>query len=325
MILTVTPNPSLDCTLCIAGLTRGQVHRAVRQFYEPSGKGVNVARALTRNRLGAHAVLPLGGTAGDQLRSLLRQEGVLFTGVPIGGAVRTNVSLSEPDGTATKVNTVGPTLTAEEVSSLLGALERQAANATWVVGSGSLPGGVPEDFYAEVGRLAHRAGARFALDSSGAAFLAGLAARPDLVKPNVDELREATGAPVETVADVARAAEALQVAGARTVVVSLGPDGALLKDGDTVVHAAADAPIVESTVGAGDALLAGLLAASRGLDDSPAETLREAVAWATAAVGVEGSHVPLVTAGHRALVRVGLPPAAHRPLHPRPRPGQPQG
>jgi 1-phosphofructokinase len=312
MILTVTPNPSLDWTLRIPALVPGEVHRASAHFHEPSGKGVNISRALTVNTIASHAVLPLDGENGAELGRLLRQERIGYTAVPIADAVRTNVSLTEPGGIATKINTRGPTLTPQETGRLLEEVARHARRAAWVVGSGSLPRGVPDEFYAELGRLAHDAGARFALDSSGAALTAGLSAAPDLVKPNLDELAEATGRPVVTVADVVAAARELAAAGARRIAVSLGAEGALMLAGETVVHATAGVPHVESTVGAGDALLAGLLAGSRSPVAGPAEVLREGVAWASAAVAVEGSRVPVVTDAHRACVRMVQPPDPQR-------------
>src|SRR5262245_50482823 len=121
MITTVTPNPSVDWTLEIPLLTRGAVHRIVREHQEPSGKGVNVTRALTANGIPSVAVLPVGGTSGTELEALLAVENVSYRAVPVAGSVRVNISLTEPDGTATKVNAAGPTLSPEETDRLLAA------------------------------------------------------------------------------------------------------------------------------------------------------------------------------------------------------------
>jgi 1-phosphofructokinase len=302
MIATVTPNPSVDWTLEISTLVRGGVHRMTGEHQEPSGKGVNVSRALTTNGVPSVAVLPIGGAEGVELERLLRAEGVAFVVVPVAGSVRVNISLTEPDGTATKINAVGPTLREEEQQNLLYAASAAAQGAAWLLGSGSLPPGTSIDFYAGLGEAVHGAGACFALDSSGPALLGGLRARPDVVKPNVDELSEVVGRPLVTVGDAVEAARELMSLGARSVVVSLGRDGALLVDDVGVVHAQSHVARPKSTIGAGDALLAGYLAGSLSPGADRALTLREAVAWGSAAVRVHGSHVPVITDADREAV-----------------------
>jgi 1-phosphofructokinase len=310
MIVTVTPNPSVDWTLEIPSLTRGAVHRASGQHQEPSGKGVNVTRALTNNDIPSVAVLPIGGAEGAELSALLAEEGVDFVPVPIAGSVRVNVSLTEPDGTATKINAAGPELSRTEVDQLVDAVVAASNGASWVVGSGSLPQGVAVDFYAALTERVRGTGARFALDSSGPALVAGLAARPHLVKPNVEELSDAVGQPVLTLGDVVAAGQDLVRRGAATVVVSLGADGAVLVTDTQMVHAEARVAAPRSTVGAGDALLAGCLAGG----GEGIAALREAVAWGSAAVQVEGSHVPHVTRVHRDAVHVHDTVDANRTL-----------
>jgi 1-phosphofructokinase len=311
VIITLTPNPSIDRTLEVSHLTPGGVHRATAEHEEPSGKGVNVSRALTNNGVQSVAILPVGGPAGTQLESLLLAERVDFVAVPISGGVRVNISLTEPGGRATKVNATGPVLSDAELRSLTGALLGRLQNGDWVVASGSLPGGVGSDYYAAVCEMVHQAGGRFALDTSGEPFLAGLAAGPDVIKPNLDELEEAVGRQIGTFGDAIAAAQELLERGARSAVVSLGPDGALLVSADQVWHASARASNPRSTIGAGDALLAGFLAGG-GSDE---RALREAVAWGTAAVGTLGSHVPRVAEQHRSSVEMSDQPPLARTLH----------
>jgi 1-phosphofructokinase family hexose kinase len=314
VILTVTPNPSVDVTLDIPTLVRGAVHRITGQHQEPSGKGVNVTRALTRNGVSSVAVLPVGGAEGAELERLLRAEQVTYVAVPVAGSVRMNISLTELDGTATKVNAPGPTLHTDETDALLAAAAAGATDMEWVLGSGSLPPGIPADFYARLGIAVRASGARFALDSSGAALLAGLPAAPDVIKPNVEELAEVVGRPLSTVGDAAEAARELIGLGAGSVVVSLGPDGALLVDDVGVLHAEASVPDPKSTVGAGDALLAGFLAGSLQRNSDRALALREAVAWGSAAVRVAGSHVPVITDADRQAVVLTTEPELDRTL-----------
>ena len=309
MITTVTPNPSVDWTIEIATLTRGAVHRTAGRHQEPSGKGVNVTRALTGNGVRSVAVLPVGGAEGAELEALLRSERVAYRAVPVAGSVRVNISLTEPDGTATKINAPGPTLSSEETGRLLAVAAEAAAGADWVLGSGSVPRGAGADFYARLGEAVRGSGAaRFALDSRGASLLAGLRAGPDVIKPNAEELAQAVGRPLSTIGEVVEAAGELRALGAATVLVSLGSDGALLVDGPGVLHAAAFAAAPRSTVGAGDALLAGYLAGTLTAAADPRPTsrrgaaLREAVAWATGALRLDGSRVPVITTADREAV-----------------------
>jgi 1-phosphofructokinase len=310
VIVTLTPNPSIDRTYETPVLVPGQVHRATRMHQEPSGKGVNVTRALTVNGIPSLAVLPCGGPAGRELASLLDDEKVSYRAVPVAGPVRINISLTEPGGRTTKINEPGPALTARELEELTDSALAAAGPGDWLVCSGSLPPGAPRDYYARAGQRAHQAGLRFALDTSGEALAAGLAGAPDVVKPNVGELAEIIGTQITALGQAIAGARELLARGAARVVVSLGPDGAALVTGDGAWHACAQPPSVTSTVGAGDALLAGFLAA--GGAGPPA--LREAVTWATAAIGVEGSHVPAISGATRAAIHVKVTDEAHIPL-----------
>lgn len=314
MIVTVTPNPSIDLTLEIPTLVRGAVHRMTGQRQEPSGKGVNVARALTSNGVASLALLPVGGTEGAELEVLLRAEQVAYVAVAVAGSVRVNISLTEVDGTATKVNAAGPTLRVEETEALLRASVEAADGVEWVVGSGSLPPGMAVDFYARLGVAVRAAGARFALDSSGPALIDGLQADPEVIKPNVEELSEAVDRPLATVSDAVAAARELMTLGPRSVLVSLGRDGALLVDEVGIVHAEALVGDPKSTIGAGDALLAGYLAGSVASSADRLVALREAVAWGSAAVRVPGSHVPFVTDANRNAVVLDTDPDLRRVL-----------
>jgi 1-phosphofructokinase len=288
MIVTFTANPSVDRTLEISELARGAVIRADRTRVDGGGKGVNVTRALAANGCPSIAVLPRGGAEGAQLMALLEAEQLLVQPVSIAGAIRANVTIVEPDGTTTKLNEPGPTLSETEVAQLTDALLQAARGADWAVLSGSLPPGAPIDWYATLTVALHEQGVRAAVDTDGAALRATFAAAPDLVKPNQRELAHAGGMPVRSREDAYAAVHRVRAAGARTVLASLGPDGALLVDDGGAYHASAEVSAPRSTVGAGDATLAGFLAAG----GSGAEALAEAVAWGTAAVALPGSRMP---------------------------------
>ena len=291
MIVTLTPNPSVDRAVVIDALRRGEVHRASESRIDPGGKGVNVSRALAAQSAPTVAVLPVGGPEGHLLEELLDAAGVPRRSVPVNGAVRMNISVLEPDGTTTKLNEPGPTLTPAEVDALLSATLELADGAHWVVGCGSLPPGAPDDLYAVLVARVRERGGRVAIDSSGAPMAAALAARPSLIKPNHEELAEAVGHELPTLGDVRAAARDLVSDGIETVAVSLGADGALLVTSDEIVFARATITAPLSTVGAGDCMLAGLLhGLSNGLDAAGA--LSSGVAWGAAAVTLPGSRVP---------------------------------
>ncbi len=288
MIVTVTPNPSLDRTLELESLQLGEVNRASGSRLDPGGKGVNVARALRANGHDVRAVLPVGGREGEQVLDLLVELGLDVRGVPVGAAVRENVSLVEPDGRVTKVNAAGPRLTDDEVADLAKATVAAVEGAVWVAASGSLPPGAPEDLYAQLASDVHAAGARLAVDSSGGPLRAALSGAPDLLKPNAEELEEVTGRHLRSLGDVVAAAQELRDRGVAAVLVSLGADGAVLVDATGTWHATTPPVEPRSNVGAGDATLAGFLAAG----GAGPQALTTAVAYGAAAVQLPGTQMP---------------------------------
>jgi 1-phosphofructokinase/6-phosphofructokinase 2 len=291
MIVTVTPNPSIDRTIAIDDLRHGEVHRATSSRVDPGGKGINVSRALSAQGSATVAVLPVGGPEGRLLADLLESAQVPHRGVPIHGSARMNIAAVEPDGTTTKLNEAGPTLTEDEVGSLLEATFAAAQGATWIIGCGSLPPGVPADWYAVLVREGHARGLRVAIDSSGEPMRHAVAAGPSLIKPNREELAELVGRPLATLGEVVDAARDLVAGGITWVFVSLGRDGALVIGADTLAHATADIPRKLSTVGAGDCMLAGVLDVLARGDDAVA-ALAQGVEWGAAAVTLPGSRVP---------------------------------
>lgn len=303
MIVTLTPNPSLDRTLELDHLVRGAVNRATGGRVDPGGKGVNVSRALAAHGVKTTAVLPLGGPDGTRLADLLAGLGIEVHAVPVGGGVRSNITVAEPDGLTTKLNEPGPHLSAAELDALARAVLDCAAPDVWIVGCGSLPGGAPVDFFADLVAPLRARGARVVVDTSDDALRAVLTpapgrALPDLVKPNREELTDAVGHPLRTLGEVVSAAQVLRDRGVRTVLASLGADGAILVDAAGAAHAEARIARPRSTVGAGDALLAGFLSQyvphSMGTStpDAARTALATAVAWGAAATGLPGSRMP---------------------------------
>ena len=274
MITTVTPNPSLDRTLHLPRFAPGHVNRATATMVEPSGKGVNVALALHGVGVPVRAVLPVGGPIGQEIAMLLDELGLDHVDVPIAGSSRSNISLVEADGRTSKVNEPGPHVSESEVEALCAKALSLSKSGEWVVFAGSLPSGFTPQRLADAVADLRAAGRLVALDCSGRPLehvLTQDSARlPHLVKPNAEELAEVTGRTLQSLADVADAAQLLLARGVRTVLVSLGGEGALLVDAERPLHGTAAARRVVNTVGAGDAFLAGWLAAvhagARGAD-----------------------------------------------------------
>ncbi|WP_077491121.1 1-phosphofructokinase family hexose kinase [Sinomonas mesophila] len=307
MIVTLTANPSLDRTVELgAPLARGEVQRAVSVRQESGGKGVNVSRALKASGLETLAVLP--GDAGDPVLAGLSATHVPFAALPIGAPLRSNVTLTEPDGVTTKVNEPGPELTEQLTKELVDLLVERSRGAAWVVLAGSLPPGVPADFYATVAERLRAddggAAPKIAVDSSGGPLAASLAGRPELLKPNADELAELAalaglpdvGSPAELEASPERAAAAAQAlveAGVGAVLATLGSKGAVLVTAEGAWHATHSPIRAVSTVGAGDSSLAGYLLADLSGADAVGR-LRQAVAHGAAAASLPGSTVPAV-------------------------------
>ncbi|MEA2606374.1 MAG: 1-phosphofructokinase [Chloroflexota bacterium] len=310
MIVTVTPNPSIDRTLAVPELRRGEVVRVSSATSEAGGKGINVARALDAMGVAAVAIAPASEATRARLEALLQGHPPLRT-VPLDGEIRTNLSLVEPDGTVTKVNEPGPALdpaTADRLLDDIAAAIAAEDRVDWVVGSGSLPPGLPDDFHA---RLATRMRPpiRVAIDADRGALRAAIGGRVSLVKPNRVELEELVGHPLATLGDVLDAAAGLVAAGVEQVLVSLGADGALAVDGSSACHVEAPIDDLANTVGAGDALLAGYLAGGASLSALP-----EAVAWSVAACRATGTRMPAVTPRDRAAVVVHPTVDRDRPL-----------
>lgn len=289
-VVTVTPNPSLDRTYEVPALERGAVVRAAADRVDPGGKGVNVSRAVAAAGHRTVAVLPLGGPEGALLSRLLGELGIDVAGVPVRGSTRVNVSLAESEGTLTKINAAGPDITASESEALLESVHTQSSRCEggWLTCCGSLPRGLGPQWYAELVARAHTDGIRVAVDTSGPALAAALPECPDVIKPNAEELAELVGHPLGSVGDAATAAAEVRRRGAGTVLASLGAAGQLLMDATGTYFGHAPVTVVRSDVGAGDAALAGFLAAG----GAGPEALRAAVAHGAAAVGLPGSQMP---------------------------------
>jgi 1-phosphofructokinase len=298
MIVTLTPNPSTDRTVTLAGpLERGAVQRLLSVTMQAGGKGVNISRAAVSAGLATEAVFP--ARPDDPFVTELERAGIRCCPAPPAGDIRINLAITEPDGTTTKLNSPGATVSAKHLDDLAATLLDRATAASWVVLAGSLPPGAPDGWYAELVRALHGTPARVAVDTSEgplAALVAALPdAAPDLMKPNGEELASFVGGDEEAYEDdpatAAQAARQLVDRGVGAVLVTLGGAGACLVTADGAWHATPPPTTVVSTVGAGDSSLFGyLLGDVRG--GAPEERLSLAVAYGSAAASLPGTTIP---------------------------------
>ena len=304
MIVTFTANPSLDKTIGLdVPLARGEVHRAITVSEEAGGKGINVARCISYAGV---PVIPVLSFADGGFLPLVETAGVQAHARTVDGPyrVRTNTAITERDGTTTKINELGPALSAAQVDAATALLLDDARGADWVVLSGSLPPGAPDDWYATLTPALKRLGCKVAIDTSGAALDAVIEALPsaafDLVKPNSDELAQLTGgdaaafeasAEAGEVSAIVEAGRALHARGIANVLVTLGAAGAVLVNAEGAWHSTTPKVTVLSTVGAGDSAVAGfVLAEAAGY--SPDRCLANATAYGSAAAGLPGTSLP---------------------------------
>lgn len=302
MILTLTANPSIDRTITLSQpLARGEVQRSIAATSEAGGKGVNVARVARYAGLDVLALFP--SPARDPFTAAVADSGLPYLAIESGIAVRANLTLSEPDGTTTKINAPGGLGSPAVLTSLAVAVIEEARDAKWVALSGSLPADAQPDFYARlVSDLRKVTRARIAVDTSDQPLLEITghlpASAPDVLKPNAEELEQITGhSGLEAAAKAgdfepaARAAQTLVERGVATVLTTLGAAGALLVTASGSWIATPPPIQPKSTVGAGDSALAGYLIAATGGLSEP-DRLRYAVAYGSAATALPGTELP---------------------------------
>lgn len=300
-LITLTLNPALDLATTTDRVAPTHKLRCgpVQRF--AGGGGINVARVLHRLGSEVQAWALAGGAAGAQVHQLLADEGVATAMQPIAGDTRENFSVVETaTGQEFRFVLPGPTLQATEWQACLDILAALTTAPRWLIASGSLPPGVPTDFYARLAPGARARGTRLVVDTSGLPLAAALQAGVTLVKPSLRELRELLQQPLASAAEWCAAAQALVHAGqAEIVALSLGEQGALLATRDGVWQAPAlRVSAATGTTGAGDCFLAALVwALDRG--DAPPEALRWGVAAGAAALLSPGTALAQAADVHR--------------------------
>ncbi|WP_367343403.1 1-phosphofructokinase family hexose kinase [Methanomethylovorans sp.] len=279
-IVALNMNPTIDKSTTTEHVIAERKLYCGPASYEPGGGGVNVSRAI--KKLGGESLLiyPAGGMSGKMLNELLEQEGIDQLLLPIKGFTRENlIVLEKTTGRQFRFGMPGPNLEKDEWEHCLQILYTTSPAPDYLVASGSLPLGVPSDFYARVARVGKEMGAKVIIDAAGDALAHALQEGVYLIKPNVREFRELVGNNTKDERQITEAAQSMIRAGqCEVVVISLGAAGALLISKDIVEHIVPPTVPISSKVGAGDSTVAGIvLSLSRGKE------LRESALYGIAA------------------------------------------
>lgn len=291
MIYTVTLNPALDHFIEVDGLAVDDANRVEGECLYAGGKGIDVSRALRHLGGDSMALGFIGGHNGRTMVDLLKAEGVTCYFTPISRETRRDIVVcTGRPRTQTMLNAPGPVVTRVEWHAFLTHLRLLDLREAYIVVSGSLPRGVPADAYYQIIMLAQKLGARAVLDADGPCLREGLKARPFAIKPNLNELRRATGRPLRTDAEILAAAAALNRSGVEIVLVSCGRRGLLVVSGGARIRAVPPPVKVKSTVGAGDSAVAGFVFGHAG-GKSLEECARFAAAAGTAATLAPGNQL----------------------------------
>lgn len=287
-IVTLTPNPAIDLSTAVERVVPSLKLRCAQPRRDPGGGGVNVARVVKRLGGDVEAILPVGGFTGELLRRLLEKEGISSCLIKAAGDTREDFSVTESStGSQYRFVLPGEPLRESEWHECLETLATRKPD--FVVGSGSLPPGVPDDFYARAAARARRLGAKFFLDTSGAPLAAAIEHGVDMIKPNLREMRELAGKSLSSEADwIAAARGYIESRKVETVALSLGHLGAMLITRDRALRALPPPIKPISTVGAGDSFF-GAIVYSLAKGDPLTDAFRLGVAAGSAALIQEGT------------------------------------
>jgi 1-phosphofructokinase family hexose kinase len=287
-ILTVTLNPAVDLACTVPGFALDQVNRAVSFRSDAGGKGVNIARLLRLFGLEVGATGFLGRENQEIFEKLFKDQRIEDTFIRIPGSTRIGIKiLDTTTQTTTDINLPGLTPGTEQLVRLFDTVERQLQDTSMVIVAGSLPPGVPTDTIGRLVELIKSRQVKVFVDTSGPALAHAIKARPTLIKPNLEELAEYLGHPLNDNREILREAKKLIDTGIETVVVSLGERGALFVEKDASFFTTPPAVEVVSTVGAGDAMV-GSMAAGLAKSLSLQERARLATAVSAAVVTQPG-------------------------------------
>lgn len=293
-IVTITLNAAIDQTLFIPGFRAGEVNRVAREQSDAGGKGINVASFLSHFGHDVTATGFLGRDNAEIFTRLFTEKAITDRFIRPAGLTRVNIKIVDDDADrVTDINLPGLLPEAQHVKTLVDQIETlaQDANQEWFVLAGSLPSGLETSLYRNLAAKLKAAGKKLALDTSGPALKEAVKEKLDVIKPNIEELRELTGMNLETDQQIVAAARTLVSSGIALVAVSMGSHGAIFVTERDAILAQPPQITVKSTVGAGDAMVSGILHGQ--ISQLPLEDLaRMATAFSLAALGEVGPRLP---------------------------------
>lgn len=291
-IATVTLNPAIDQTVRVDHFRPNVVNYAQAMQFDAGGKGVNVAAFLADYGYDVAVTGLLGQENASTFEQFFTSKHIDDQFIRIPGRTRIGVKIvDEANQQTTDINMPGLTPPAEAMTALFKSIEGLAASCDWFVLSGRLPAGLPATTYATLITQIKEHGKQIVLDTSGDALREGVLASPTIVKPNIDELQQLTGLPLTDDIALERAARQLLDGGIHMVVISMGERGAMFVNRTTTLHAVPPKVQVKSTVGAGDAMVAGLVAGQIQALSLPG-CARLATAFSLGTITRVGSHLP---------------------------------
>lgn len=259
MIVTVTMNPAIDKTVDIDQLECGGLNRIKHVELDAGGKGINVSKTI--HELGGNSIATgfIAGNTGKVIQNVMEEWQIQNDFIEVSGETRTNTKVFEKSGELTELNEPGPVVSEADIQALLEKLDGYAAEGTLFVLAGSVPSGVEKDIYGKIIERVHRKGAKVLLDADGELFAKALEAKPDIIKPNRVELEQYAAMDyIASEQELVLIAEKLMKKGIGMVVVSMGKRGAIFLKEEYRVKCQGLKVKAHSTVGAGDAMVAGL-------------------------------------------------------------------
>ncbi|PXX26409.1 1-phosphofructokinase family hexose kinase [Arenibacter sp. ARW7G5Y1] len=291
-IVTLTLNPVIDKNVSVAGISPNTKLRCTAPTYDAGGGGINVSRALKKLGEKSLCMYLAGGPTGEHLRQILDKVDIDQLVIPIKGWTRDNLAVTDTTTNLQyRFGVPGPQVAKEEWETLLVKLDENLENGDYLVASGKLPPGMPDDFYVLVAEIAKRKKVHFILDTSGEALLQATKSKIFMLKPNLGELSTLCGVSSISALELEPLAKKfLKEHDCGILVVSLGPKGALLATKDLIEHIPAPTVLQKSTIGAGDSMVAGMLVGLlKGKTNS--EMVKYGVACGTAATMHEGTQL----------------------------------
>ena len=298
-VLTVTLNPAIDQTIYIDDFAISKVNRVRDQREDAGGKGVNVAGFLADYGMHVTATGFLGTGNSLIFSQYFSGKGIQDKFFRLKGHTRTGIKIADlKNRTTTNINFPGIGPGSGDMTDLYDLIREVGAGYAWAVLAGSVPEGIPLDCYANLIRDLKNVGVKVALDASGESYRQGLKEIPNLIKPNLAELEEYCGTTLKSKEQVISAGQKLLTEGIETVIVSMGEEGALFLEGEDVIHSIGEKVTVESTSGAGDAMVSGMIAGK--IDQkSFADCARLATAFSVLAVTTVGAGIESMSDLHK--------------------------